>query len=276
MSRVICVFAAGVGGLKLPKGPLGGHQPWNGLGVVHYSLRTYEASPDLQVTIEFDPVDLPHVQVLSAARAFAESLVVNLAYLADVAIGPISHVSNNLRAFDAKSTSVRSQIVVREPGVITVEVRDYLEVTARGPRGGKYERTQIVGEGGQAQLAARLQQRQRNGLHHRLYRVVMQSTEPVARFLLLYMLLETLRRSDSQRETDAWIRRAQPGVPERVRLVKDVEREVTIYTWIRNELVHSPTDSEDLGAGRQEAHRHVDALTLLVKQAIEEVDDPNG
>lgn len=107
----------------------------------------------------------------------------------------------------------------------------------------------------------------------------MQSKDSVARFLLLFMLLEMICVPDPaegrpQAKVDAWIRRTEPGVENRSAVVHGGERTETIYAWLRNALVHHSGRGGDLSKIRGEVSRSLEAFMRLVKIAVEQAGDP--
>lgn len=274
---VTMLLAADVGGLRLPSGRILGRRVSDMLGRVDLTLFT--EPPDLHLTLEFAFVDLPHEQLRRAATELAETVLVRLAYETDIAIGPARIVRDNLESFVVRVRPPSPQTITREPGLITVAVSDGFRASFGAPRSIRLERVMIVGEGGQEALSSRLQDQSEPGIYHRMYRTVMQSKDSVARFLLLFMLLEMICVPDPaegrpQAKVDAWIRRTEPGVENRSAVVHGGERTETIYAWLRNALVHHSGRGGDLSKIRGEVSRSLEAFMRLVKIAVEQAGDP--
>lgn len=99
------------------------------------------------------------------------------------------------------------------------------------------------------------------------YRVAVNQSDHVARFMFLYSILLQLQPDDAQKYVDSFIRREMPNVLQSPRPDKPNVNE-TIFTRLRNEVAHRRpgTTSEQT---RREIQENIAAFQTLVRTAIE-------
>ncbi len=100
-----------------------------------------------------------------------------------------------------------------------------------------------------------------------LFRSARQSMSHVEEFVHLYNLI-LLLCGDDQGKVDAFIRGAEPTVPQTQHPLKAHGVMETIYSRLRNELAH-PRTGGDLDTIKGEMVTRLDGLRALTKQAIE-------
>ncbi|MGO4787424.1 hypothetical protein AB4124_08330 [Paenibacillus sp. 2KB_20] len=114
-------------------------------------------------------------------------------------------------------------------------------------------------------------------VYKRLYRNVLQIADPIARFMLLYSLMQLALEADNQKEVDNFIRITTwyDSNLDRITTRKRASYKETIYSWLRNAIGH--TQESYIIGGRSysfeeilvEVDRFVDELSLITRQAIE-------
>jgi hypothetical protein len=125
----------------------------------------------------------------------------------------------------------------------------------------------IVGAEQETELVTSLQKTRKIDTHfRRIYRDILQSTDPIARFMLLYMLLMTVIGKDNQASVDNWIRKHQPGVVETKHPLKSYME--TIYTRLRNEVAHGSERKVPIEKTRSEINQNIEVFQNLVKRAL--------
>ncbi|KAF6558318.1 hypothetical protein G9G63_25975 [Paenibacillus sp. EKM202P] len=113
--------------------------------------------------------------------------------------------------------------------------------------------------------------------YKRLYRNVLQIADPIARFVLLYSLIQLALDANSQREVDDFIRTTTwyNATLDRTTTKKGANAKETIYSWLRNTIGH--TQESYIIGGRsysfeeilEEIDKFVDTFSLITKHAIE-------
>lgn len=116
-----------------------------------------------------------------------------------------------------------------------------------------------------------------SNVYKRLYRNILQIADPIARFMLLYSLLQLALEADNQKEVDDFIRITTwyNSTLDRITTRKRANFKETIYSWLRNAVGHTQ-ESYIIGGKSysfeeilQEIDRFVDTLSLITRQAIE-------
>ncbi|BFH11511.1 hypothetical protein WJ0W_005450 [Paenibacillus melissococcoides] len=126
------------------------------------------------------------------------------------------------------------------------------------------------------QICVAVQNRNSN-VYKRLYRNVLQIADPIARFMLLYSLMQLALEADNQKQVDDFIRITSwyNSTLDRITTRKGANFKETIYSWLRNAVGH--TQESYMIGGRsysfeeilEEIDRFVDTLSLITRQAIE-------
>lgn len=113
-----------------------------------------------------------------------------------------------------------------------------------------------------------LEQKQMPGIQYfNRFRVALQNTDPVARFMDLYRILLSIF-DDNQKQVDQFIQAAEPNVPISPRPDKPHIKE-TIYTRLRNEIGHLRPNVVPSHT-REEIKHWVSPMVGLVKKAIDQ------
>jgi hypothetical protein len=120
-------------------------------------------------------------------------------------------------------------------------------------------------------------QKRNSNVYKRLYRNVLQIADPIARFMLLYSLMQLALGAESQKELDNFIKISKwyNASLDRVTTRKGSDIKETIYSWLRNAIGH--TQETYVIEGKEynfeeileELDQFVDTLSLITKQAIE-------
>jgi hypothetical protein len=114
--------------------------------------------------------------------------------------------------------------------------------------------------------------------YKRLYRAALQNVDPIARFMFLYSILFDVLDAENdwgQYTVDSFIRKHCKEVYKRTEDKKSKKlpqnkkqpRMETIYTWLRNQVGHTQSDSEILEVGRIIEEKLGD-ISMIVKKAI--------
>jgi hypothetical protein len=186
-------------------------------------LKVYLHSPtddELRMRFVLDsPVSLPEAEVRELTGEIANTLVDRLAsYLDSRITGPV-HRLNNLT-----SQSPPPMRIEQKGRVISVQHTE--TILGNGSLvGGKLIR--VLAEHEREAVKLRLESTALTPAHlWRQYRFALESTDPVARFMLLYNILLQLC-ADDQKAADAYIKQAEPGVKETPRLDRPKIMETT-------------------------------------------------
>ncbi|OPH52184.1 hypothetical protein BC351_33160 [Paenibacillus ferrarius] len=120
-------------------------------------------------------------------------------------------------------------------------------------------------------------QKRSSHVYKRLYRNVLQIADPIARFMLLYSLLQLALEADNQKGVDDFIRITTwyNSSLDRITTRTGANFKETIYSWLRNAVGH--TQESYIIGGRsysfeeilEEIDSFVDTLSLITRQAIE-------
>lgn len=100
-----------------------------------------------------------------------------------------------------------------------------------------------------------------------LYRGIMQCTDNVAKYMLLYSILAELK-GPYQNNVDNFIRLQDPTVEEK-NSTKDPSKKETIYTYYRNQIGHT-NENSDITKNRSFIDMNIENFMNIVKKAIEE------
>jgi hypothetical protein len=114
--------------------------------------------------------------------------------------------------------------------------------------------------------------------YKRLYRAALQSVDPIARFMFLYSILFDVLDAKSkwgQSTVDSFIRKHCRDVykptedrgSKRIPKNKKPPRQETIYTWLRNQVGHTESDSEIIAVGKM-IEEKLGEFSAVVKKAI--------
>jgi hypothetical protein len=114
--------------------------------------------------------------------------------------------------------------------------------------------------------------------YKRLYRAALQIVDPIARFMFLYSILFDVLDAENkfgQSAIDLFIRKNCKDVYNRAedrkstKIPKDnkTPRQETIYTWLRNQVGHTQSDSEIIAVGRK-IEEKLEEFSSIVKKAI--------
>jgi hypothetical protein len=114
--------------------------------------------------------------------------------------------------------------------------------------------------------------------YKRLYRAALQNIDPIAQFMFLYSILFDVIDAENewgQFTVDSFIRkhckdvyiRTEDKKSKRIPKNKKQPRMETIYTWLRNQVGHTQSDSEILEVGRLIEEKLGD-MSTIVKKAI--------
>ncbi|WP_413304424.1 methylamine utilization protein MauJ [Bacillus sp. 1P10SD] len=114
--------------------------------------------------------------------------------------------------------------------------------------------------------------------YKRLYRAALQSVDPIARFMFLYSILFDVLEAEiewGQFTVDSFIRkhckdvykRTEDKKSKRIQKNKKPPRYETIYTWLRNQVGHTQSDSEIIEIGRM-IDEKLGELSTIVKKAF--------
>lgn len=111
--------------------------------------------------------------------------------------------------------------------------------------------------------------------YKRLYRAAMRNRDDVARFMFLYSLLHQVLNVNTQGKIDEYIRsescRQWYRREEDMQSTKYSNKKETIYTWLRNQVGHTQTNSEIKNVTKI-IQIKVNELSCILKQAINECD----
>jgi hypothetical protein len=116
--------------------------------------------------------------------------------------------------------------------------------------------------------------------YKRLYRAALQNVDPVARYMFLYSILFDVLEAENQwgqSTVDSFIRKHCKEVYERKEDKKSNRppknnkqpRMETIYTWLRNQVGHTQTNSEIVGIAKMIEEKLGD-FEIIVKKAIKQ------
>jgi hypothetical protein len=114
--------------------------------------------------------------------------------------------------------------------------------------------------------------------YKRLYRSALQSVDPIARFMFLYSILFDVLDAESewgQSTVDSFIRkhcraeykRTEDRRSQRIPKNKKPPRQETIYTWLRNQVGHTQSDSEIIVVGKM-IEEKLGEFSTIVRKAI--------
>jgi hypothetical protein len=271
LSEVHIRFDSDVGGLQFPTGFIRLQAVSADLLSASYTLSTPDA-PDEKLAIEmsfrFDE-KLSDAEIRQLAHRAAEECLDRLAFQTDISAGPAIHYSDsdNLRELREKKTQAREVTITRTNGTVFVTAHDGIFASAKLGTA-KYTRTLIVGAGGEQELQAALAQGNSvNSTFGNIYREILRSRDPVAQFMLLYMLLMSIV-GDNQAGVDDWIKLNEPdvGMTSRTRGTRIVEE--TTYTRLRNEVAHGSERKVPLAEMKREITLNIGRFRQLVKIAL--------
>jgi hypothetical protein len=264
---------ADVRGLRFPSGSIEVDRVDALLGSVKVNLDASGAR-DMRIRVRhtFDPSqNLAHLRL--RVRTLIDNLLNELAFATDIPCGPATDLRDDLDDI-AKPPPDRTTTIAASPdGTVVVHAADAIRASVR-PGRGSLTRVLIVGPEREGELAASLGGIEPPRLAKGIYASVLRATDPIARFILLYGLLQVLVGGEnlSQESVDGWIMKKRPDI-EQSRSRRGWE---TTYRRLRNEIAHGldPERDVDIARMRQEVQREIKGFQGLVKEAIVEPTGP--
>lgn len=223
----------------------------------------------LAIRVSTAAVDQDSDSLVSQCAKVASDLADRLAYCCDVGVGPVEYVRTIGGHNGPQATPVPA---IGDRGTSTVQPSSgSLGIVGLRPKVDVRRAVVFVAGSGASKAQELRQPLQGQPLFHTLYREVLRSQDAVVRFVMLFAVLEAIVGGErgAQEAIDSWIVGKQPTTEtsESPRASK-AGRQETVYTRIRNDIVHGAGRQVAPETAREQAERHLEGLQALVKLAI--------
>lgn len=276
MASIKLEFSANLEGLAFPDGEEL-HVP---VATEVGTLSTVMSTPErgaLSIVVAVDAVSgIEDATIAERCFQVVSELIDRLAVLCDVGVGSLEAKRANMPPHPPSQPT--SSAVVRDGDIVIVRAGDTLRAEVGPLTRGELRRVLVFGAGRGAEVARQLAgPLPGDSFFHSTYREVLRGRDVLVRFVLLYAVLEAIVGVDggrdkggTQKDVDEWISRVEPDVE--LRKTRPLRHGgfgyETVYTRIRNDLVHGVERKAAPDAVRELALRYGRNLQRLVKSAV--------
>lgn len=244
------------------------------------TLSTVMSTPErgaLSIVVAVDAVpDIEDATIAERCLQVVSALVDRLAVLCDVGLGSVEEKPTATRQIPPSRPT--STTVVHDGALVIVGARDTLRAEVGPLTRAELRRVLVFGAGRGRETARQLAEPlPGDPLFRSMYREVLRGRDVLVRFVMLYAVLDAIVGADGargkggpQKHVDKWIRSVEPDVPASLTRPLPGGRfgAETVYTRVRNDIVHGAERKATPDAVRDLALRHGRNLQRLVKDAV--------